>query len=152
MTLRAIKASDAEALLAIYSDVKTMRYIDEPVFDSMAMVAQMLASVRKLAATGESLEWAIECHQSGNMMGTCGLHSFSADNRTCEVGCLLASAYWGKGYMSDALQQLMQYARDQKLKTLWAKVDPQNGRSIRLFLKFGFQPAASDTFYLFLDR
>ncbi|WP_199243987.1 GNAT family N-acetyltransferase [Bacterioplanes sanyensis] len=87
--LRTIQKADGDDLFEIYADAKTMQFASDPVFSSRAMIEQMLDSVARLEQSGESLEWAIVERQSSKVIGTCGLHSFSDNGQSCEVGCLL---------------------------------------------------------------
>nr|GEU28631.1 hypothetical protein [Tanacetum cinerariifolium] len=136
--------ADAEALFAIYGDPLVMKYTDEEPFPTLSTVGIMLKSVRALLVAGQSLEWAIILRGSGDVIGTCGLHSFDLTNGVAEVGCLLKRAEWGKGFMADALALLTRFAADVlKLKRLIADVAPQNQQAQRLFHKLGYRRAAS---------
>lgn len=99
--LRPFDGRDAADLFAIYGDPLVMRFVGEPPFPSLATVSQMLASVERLLAGGESLEWGLVLRGSGRLVGTCGLHSFAAGAslRQAEVGCMLARSHWGQGLM-----------------------------------------------------
>lgn len=139
LVLREMADDDAAALLAIYGDPLVMRYTDEAPFTDLTTVSVMLASVRKLLASGESLEWAIIERDTNQLIGTCGLHSF--DGGQAEVGCLLKQTAWGQGYMAEAITLLTRYARDDLgLTGLIADVAPANERAQRLFHKLGYLP------------
>ena len=56
-----------------------------------------------------------------------------------ELGYCLASAYWKKGYMLEALTALIDHAfGPMKLRRLEADVDPRNANSMRILGKLGF--------------
>ncbi len=140
LQLRAFDAEDSADLFAIYGDPLVMRFVGEPPFPSLATVAQMLASVARLQAAGESLEWGLVARDSGRLIGTCGLHSFAneAGLRQAEVGCMLARSHWGEGWMAEALTALIAYARQLGIATLVADIEPDNLPSQRLFRRLGF--------------
>lgn len=138
LILRAMADGDAAALLAIYGDPLVMQYTDEAPFPDLATVQIMLASVRRLRASGESLEWAIILRETDELIGTCGLHSF--DDAQAEVGCLLRRTAWANGYMAEAIALLTQYATDVlQLRALRADVASANERARRLFGKLGYE-------------
>jgi len=140
LILRAMADHDSASLLDIYGDPLVMEYTDEAPFPNQDTVGLMLKSVRNLLASGESLEWAIALHD-GEVIGTCGLHSFDQTLRRAEVGCLLRRSAWGKGYMKEALGLLMRFAGDVlRLTHLTADVAPENERAQRLFNNLGYQP------------
>ncbi|MCR6739320.1 GNAT family N-acetyltransferase [Aeromonas dhakensis] len=140
LLLRTLDAKDSADLFAIYGDPLVMRFVGEPPFPSLATVAQMLASVERLLAAGESLEWGLVARDSERLIGTCGLHSFAneAGLRQAEVGCMLARRHWGEGWMAEALTALIAYARQLGLATLLADIEPDNLPSQRLFRRLGF--------------
>jgi [ribosomal protein S5]-alanine N-acetyltransferase len=142
LLLRAMLADDAPALFAIYGDPEVMRYAADEPFPDEATVTVMLRSVARLLAAGEALEWAVVERASGQLVGTCGLHSFDEAANAAEVGCMLARAAWGRGMMREALGALFRYAHDELgITQLRADIDAPNSRSIRLFTQLGFAHA-----------
>lgn len=132
--------NDAPALFSIYGDPEVMRHTDEEPFRDLATVSMMLASLRRLLAEGESLEWAVVLHASGEVIGTGGLHSFHAGERAAQVGCMLKRSCWGHGYMAEAITLMMPFAvGGLQLQRLSADIAPDKVRSRRLFLGLGFQ-------------
>jgi [ribosomal protein S5]-alanine N-acetyltransferase len=141
LSLRPLRSSDRDALFAVYGDAEVMRYAADPPFVEPATVDLMLQSVAALFAAGSAYEWGLELRSSGQLIGTCGLHSFAEPPPAAEIGCLLARAYWGRGLMAEALSCLIAAApHDFGLRELRADIDPHNRRSQRLFARLAFQP------------
>ncbi|UTM56073.1 GNAT family N-acetyltransferase [Photobacterium sp. CCB-ST2H9] len=136
--LRTIHHADAEDLFEIYGDVQVMVFASDPVFSAVETVHQMIESVIRLEQSEESFEWAIVEKSTNKVIGTCGIHSFSACGSSCELGCLLNATYWRQGFMSESLQLLINYAFSQGIRTLNADVDRRNARSRALFERLGF--------------
>lgn len=144
VTLRPMDEYDAAALFAIHGDPLVMRYTDEDPFPDLATVGLMLASVRRLLASGQSLEWGIVPAGGGGLIGTCGLHSFDAASRTAQVGCLLRVSAWGRGFMTEAIGVLAEYAAGVlRLDGLLADVAPENERARRMFARLGYRDDGS---------
>jgi RimJ/RimL family protein N-acetyltransferase len=140
VTLRPIRLADADALWAIYGDPEVMRYASDPVFTDRSMVLQMIASVQRLLAARQSIEWAIELNATGEVIGTCGLHGFDALAREAQVGCMLGRVHWGHGLMAEALRRLLRFAwEDIEVGDLLADIDDDNVRSQALFRTLGFR-------------
>ena len=116
-----------------------MRTTSDPTFESPRQVAQMLQSVARLLEQGRSLEWGVEILATGELVGTCGLHTFDAARSSAQVGCILAHRAWGRGYMREALQAVIAYARQPLfVEILEAEIDEPNLRSHALFKRLGF--------------
>lgn len=140
LLLRALAPADSADLFAIYGDPEVMAFAGDPPFADPAVVAQMLASVERLFRAGEALEWGVVHAQERRVIGTCGIHSFTADGSAAEVGCLLARRYWGQGLMAEALTGVIGFAFETLgVTTLLADIDAPNLRSQRLFRRLGFQ-------------
>ncbi|WP_429155226.1 GNAT family N-acetyltransferase [Aeromonas media] len=138
LLLRPLGVQDSIDLFAIYGDPEVMRFVGEPPFPEFATVSQMLASVERLLAVGESLEWGLVLRESGHLIGTCGLHSFETGLRQAELGCMLARSHWGRGLMFEALSAVMEYAGELGIRTLLADIEPDNLPSQRLFRRLDF--------------
>ncbi len=147
--LREMRDTDIDALFAIYGDSETMRYASDPTFPDRASIAMMLVSVRRLLASGSSLEWAIVDRDTDRLIGVCGIHSFQATTRTAEIGSMLVRELWGNGYMPEALRLVIDYARQSLgLAGLLANIHSCNERSIRLFRRLGFEHAKGTIYAL----
>ncbi|MBM4219405.1 MAG: GNAT family N-acetyltransferase [Gammaproteobacteria bacterium] len=108
--LRGLTERDVDALFAIFSDEVMMRF-----------------------------QWGVERNEDGEILGTCTLFSIHRDSKRAELGYCLRSPYWRKGYMSEALTALIDYAfATLKLRRLEADVDPGNAGSVRLLERMGF--------------
>lgn len=153
MLLRALRPADTADLFAIYGDPEVMEFAGDPPFADPGVVAQMLASVDRLFRERQALEWGIVHRQEQRVVGTCGIHSFTADGSAAEVGCLLARRHWGQGLMAEALASVIDLAFDALgLTSLLADIDAPNQRSQRLFRRLGFQPGPTRAPLLTLSR
>lgn len=86
--------------------------------------------------------WDLILHQTGELIGQCGFHSWYPVHQRAEVGYSLHTAqHEGQGLMTEALQRVITYGFEtMKLHRIEAMVSPDNGASLRLLEKFGFRP------------
>lgn len=85
--------------------------------------------------------WAIREKQSGKIIGNIGLEPDRRreDVESRELGYSLAKECWGKGYMTEAANAVIDYAfEDLKLVVLAICTGPENKRSQRVIEKCGF--------------
>jgi ribosomal-protein-alanine N-acetyltransferase len=133
-----LRGADVAALFEIHSDPKAMRYWDSSIWKNdergRAMVARDLALTTK-----DYLRLGIELAASGRLLGTCALWGINAQSRRAEIGFILGSQGWGRGYMHEALSALLDYAfTELNLNRIEADTDPRNERSARLLDRLKF--------------
>jgi [ribosomal protein S5]-alanine N-acetyltransferase len=140
VVLRWISEDDVDALYEIFSDPQVMRYWSTVPLADREAAAEMQ---REIAGGNESetmLKWGIALRDTGTVIGTTTLFNLNRDNGRAEIGYAMARAYWGKGYMNEALKALVSHAFDvMGLRRLEADVDPRNAASIRSLERLGFQ-------------
>ena len=86
------------------------------------------------------MKWGLALRDTNKLIGTVTLFNLSRSNGRAEIGYAMGSAYWGKGYMNEALKALIVHAFDvMNFRRLEADVDPRNAASIRTLERLGFQ-------------
>jgi [ribosomal protein S5]-alanine N-acetyltransferase len=138
LVLRPLRETDAEALFAIFSDARVMRYWSTPAWTSHDPARDMIAA--DLAqTTRDHLRLGIELAESGHLIGTCSLFSINFTCRRAEVGYGLGSFAWGQGYMHEALRALLDFGFGElDLNRIEADIDPRNSASARTLERLGF--------------
>jgi len=101
--------------------------------------------------------WGIFSKINFQLIGTCGFHSWVQGVRPrAEIGFDLAKEHWGKGFMQEALNPVMEFGfKHMGLVIIEATVEQENDRSIKLLekLKFEKEPELRDQLvYFFLSR
>lgn len=140
LLLRPLQAADADALFAIFSDAETMRYWSSAAWTSMSQAEALITAAELGHADGSALRFGLEIVASGQLIGTCTLYGFSSSNRRCEVGYILGRAYWGHGYMAEAMPALLAHAFGAlDLNRVEADIDPRNTASARLLERLRFK-------------
>ena len=139
LILRPLVPSDAEALFAVHSDPRVMRYWSCPPWTDLAQAEENIAKDRRALAAGEYLSLGIELADTTELIGTCSLFDFMPQCRRAELGYGLARACWGRGYMHEALQALLDFGFGElDLHRVEADVDPRNLASTRCLERLGF--------------
>ncbi len=139
VTLRSLEREDLPALWAWNNDLETevVGGGDPPMPQSLA---RLQAEFDKQAGEGgrDDARFAIEA--DGKPIGHCGLFSWNAVDRTCELGITIGDkAYWGRGYGRDAVRTLVEYAfRYRNQRKIFLRVWGNNERGIRAYLAVGF--------------
>jgi RimJ/RimL family protein N-acetyltransferase len=96
-----------------------------------------LVSCLEAAAGHKSFHWVIERKDNQKLLG---MISARVDGHKWELGYVLARAYWGKGYMTEAVKALVEWASQQsEVYRIWAVCDVDNDTSARVMEKAGMK-------------
>jgi RimJ/RimL family protein N-acetyltransferase len=140
LRLRAYRAQDLDALYALYSDPRVMRYWSFPPWREVAQARAYLERVQAENAAGVVLAWALADRASDAFIGTATLHSLQREQARAELGYSLHPDWQGRGLAAEALRRVIAHAfGPMQLRRLEADVDPRNLASCRLLERLGFQ-------------
>ncbi len=82
--------------------------------------------------------WALEDKESGAVLGDISLMKLD-DPAERELGFWLGRPYWGRGYMPEAAQALLDYGFEELgLARIWCRHNRDNAQSARVQEKCGF--------------
>ncbi len=140
LSLRLISATDVDDLFAIFSDPEVMRYWSTPPLADREAADKLLAEIHEGFEHESMLKWGIAVLENDKLIGTTTLYNLDFSNRRCELGYALGRAYWGQGYMQEALDATLGFAFDTlDMRRIEADVDPRNIASVRALERMGFQ-------------
>lgn len=138
--LRAMTEPDFHFLLTAYSDPAVMRYWGSPAIKESGEAKALWLQLCEKLSRHQCLQWSITRSRDNQIIGTVAFFSLDFGSGRCEIGFLLARAYWGKGYMRESLHAALRYVFDEmQFRRVEADVDPRNVRSIQLLENLGFQ-------------
>lgn len=84
-------------------------------------------------------QMALEDRGTGLFIGDCGLRIMDNDQRLAQIGYTIARTYWNRGFASEAISGLSDYAFSSfAIHRITASVDPRNIGSCRALEKAGF--------------
>jgi RimJ/RimL family protein N-acetyltransferase len=138
--LRRIEESDLDQLYSIFSDPKVMRYWSTLPLESIEEARTLLKEIQTGNEQRTMLKWGVALKETDFLIGTVTLFHLEQSQERAEIGYAQARAYWGQGYIHEALQSLLTYAfEEMKLRRVEADVDPRNAASIKTLERLGFQ-------------
>lgn len=140
LLLRHPEENDIPDLFRIRSDAHIMRYIPRTLAQTHDDVRTYLNRLDELVYHGEGLTWAISTReQPDRLMGTIGFVTIRKEHHRAEVGYALHPDYQRKGYVQEALSQVLSFGFDTLgFHSIEAIVDPANEASSSLLEKNGF--------------
>jgi [ribosomal protein S5]-alanine N-acetyltransferase len=138
--LRPLTPADAPAIFAIFGHPEVIRYWSAPPMPDVGAARTLIDEIDELFRTRRLFQWGIASRETREIIGTSTLFHLEARHRRAEIGFALGRSAWGKGFATDAISTLIDFALDRLgLERLEADVDPRNDRSIRALERQGFR-------------
>ena len=152
LRLRPLRLEDAANVFAFASDPEIARLGMWPPSLSLEESRAEIQEILKGYQAGSQWTWAIEQKQDQTLIGQCDLLKYRREHRNAEIGYALARPAWGKGYATEALHALVNFAfNEMALHRLEAIVLPFNASSIRVLEKLGMQREGTKREAYFVD-
>lgn len=133
LILKTIDEKDISALLEIYTKEENMRFISSGKFDwTYNELLEKYTNINKNYRLGIGI-YVVQLKEGGKIIGEAGLFNSFDDLNTLELGYIIDSTWWQKGFGKEICLALMDYAFN-KLgsKKLIARMYEDNIVSVRL--------------------
>jgi ribosomal-protein-alanine N-acetyltransferase len=139
LLLRKMKGSDSPSLFEVWSDSEVTKFMNIDCFTDESQVEDMIKLLDELSLDNKAIRFSIIEMESNKIIGSCGYNSLDFENEKAEIGYDIARAFWGRGYASEAISALLEYAfLSLKLNRIEAKVEPENMNSVKVLQKLNF--------------
>jgi RimJ/RimL family protein N-acetyltransferase len=137
---RQFTLNDAEDFFALNTNEKVIMYFDRP---KMKNIEEAIKTIHKISTTfenNESITWALELKATKKLIGHITYWRIIKEHYRAEMGYSLFPEYWGKGFMSEAIRQVIAFGFSKlKFHSIEANVDPRNLSSMKLLERAGFK-------------
>jgi [ribosomal protein S5]-alanine N-acetyltransferase len=138
LSLRKAKLADAEAIFRQYAtDPEVTKYVSWRAHRNLEETRDYMRMCSLAWDVGKAFHWVIECALDKQVMG---MMIARVDAEKWELGYVLARQHWGRGFMTEALRELIAWALKQEdIFRVWAVCDVENLASARVMEKSGMQ-------------
>src|SRR5690554_4835554 len=139
LILRSLTLDDAAAMQRIRSDERVMAFMDSERHTTLAHSIQFITENLDAYQKKKGLFWALTLQTTGVFIGDFSYWDIDHKHARAEIGYTLLPDYWGKGYMTEALQTLLRFGfQDLNLHSIEANINPGNLNSRKLLQRLGF--------------
>ena len=139
LILKCIDQSDRDFIFEEYqNDFITKYQYDE---ESMTSISQAdeLIDFYTMVEPRKQNRWVLIDKTTNTKLGTCGYHLWNPDNKEVEIGFELMEQYNGKGYMLEAIEAIVEFARHKmKVERINAISYIKNKNCIKLLERLRF--------------
>lgn len=151
LCFRKLTHDDAPEILKLRGDKKIMEYIPRPLATSIDEALEHINLINSKIDENIDINWAITEKGSDKCIGILGFYRTQPENYRTELGYMILSEYWGKGYVSEAVKTLLDFAFNKlNFHSIEAVIDSRQIASEKVLLKNGFRKEAhfiEDFFY-----
>jgi ribosomal-protein-alanine N-acetyltransferase len=156
LKLRAVQAGDAEAIFRLYSDPKVTEFAEISTFTNIQQARNMISKFTKWFQHDQGVRWGIFLEDSDELIGVCCFDTYLVKYRSANLGYDLASAHWQKGFATEAVAAIVDYAFEHglvsKINRIQALTHVGNLASERVLEKLDFQKEGLLRQYAYWDR
>ena len=127
----------------MWFDEENGKYLSDPTAEYVDDV--FMQAVDELEDSEDGYYLVIENMADGTSIGTCCAFP-SEDGTNIDIGYCINKAYWRNGYATEAVSKLIEWARENSIKSITAEVAKENAPSCGLLRKLGFTEKKETTF------
>ena len=141
LNLRRFRMEDADAMYRNWaSDPEVTRFLTWPTHPSADVTRMVLQGWVARYAEGSSFNWAIVPKGEEQPVGGISVVHLDAEAGIAEIGYCLGHAFWGRGYMPEALRAVIDYLfGTAEVNRIVARHDARNPKSGRVMQKVGLR-------------
>jgi len=139
LLLRGLNEEDFQAVHQLRSDPTVNAFVGRTNSSTLESAKAYILKMNNLVDKKECLYWAITSIADKTFLGSVCLWNFDTENEIVEIGYELLSEFQSKGYMSEALKAVIEFAfttMNAKLITAFPSAD--NSNSVSILKKLGF--------------
>lgn len=139
LVLKCIDYGDRDFIFEEFQNDFINRYLydEEPMTDISQ--ADELIDFYTMVEPRKQNRWVLIDKTTNTKLGTCGFHLWNPDNKEVEIGFELMEQYNGRGYMLEAVEAIIDYARHKmKVERINAIVSIENKNCTKLLERLGF--------------
>lgn len=144
LLMRQITMKDVNDSFRHRSDPELYKHLIRPPARDISEAEEFVRRVMTADANGDGIHWGLELlNQPGYMIGNIGIWQILKADFRGVLGYMMDKDYHGKGYMSEALTEVIKYGFEViGLHTLKADVTYGNFPSMNLLERHGFRQEA----------
>ncbi len=132
LILRKFKESDAESFFNLVgSDTNVTKYVVWNAHKDVDVTKRAVSKWMEGYKNDYCYYWAIELKDTKEVIGSISCVHVDTKNETCEMGYVISSREWNKGYATETLKAVVDYLHEEGFKTIYAEhlsLNPASGR------------------------
>jgi ribosomal-protein-alanine N-acetyltransferase len=133
-----LEEKDLPDMTAMSREPDTFRYLKKLRVMTDEQYQQFLRLKLEQIRQKTGYHWAVRLKSDNSWVGAVNLNPIGGTTRL-QIGCQLMRQYWGQGFASELMRQVLEFAiRDAGLKEVYGVFEKENLVSRRLLARLGF--------------
>ena len=139
LVLKCIDCGDRDFIFEEFQNDFINRYLyDEEPMTDISQADELIHFYTPVEPRKQN-RWVLIDKTTNKKLGTCGYHLWNPDNKEVEIGFELMEQYNGKGYMLEAIEAIIEFARhEMEVERINAIAYIQNKGCIKLLERLKF--------------
>ena len=139
LQFRKLTNNDVEEVFELRSNPETMKYIPRPLVTTTEEALEHIKLINDKIDSNKDINWAVTEKNSNKCIGIMGFYRMKPENYRTELGYMILPEFHNKGYVTEALKTLLDFAFNVlNFHSIEAVIDPENRASEKVLLKNGF--------------
>lgn len=140
LILKKIEPSNANDMYAYASLDQVTRYLLWTPHLNIEETKGYIEYLQKQYRKGNYADWGLNCKADGTFIGTCGFSNMDFTNNKGELGYVLSPSYQGKGYMKEAVGEILKLSFNELgLERIELRIMEGNTASLKFAKSMGFK-------------
>ena len=147
---RKLTDHDAPEILELRGNPETMKFIPRPLVTDIEGALAHIKMINDKIDENLDINWAVTEKGSDKCIGIMGFYRTQPEHYRTELGYMIHAEYWGKGYVTEAVNTLLDFAFNTlNFHSIEAVIDSRHTASERVLQKNGFEKEAhfKENFY-----
>lgn len=143
LRFRKLTDADASEILELRGNSETMRFIPRPLITDAESALAHIKMINDKLTENTDINWAVTEKGNNKCIGIMGFYRTQPEHFRTELGYMILPKYWGKGYVTEAVQTLLSFAFNTlNFHSIEAVIDARHVASERVLQKNGFTKEA----------
>jgi [ribosomal protein S5]-alanine N-acetyltransferase len=140
LQIKHFEAEDYNDFIKLFTDKAVMKFVDNGVLTKESAEIMWRKLFTELYAKGSKTIYAVFAKNDSRFVGQCWIRPRPSIKSDWEIGYVLKSEEWGKGFATELSKCLINFGfNDLKLNAVFATIDVENTASIHVAEKSGMQ-------------
>ncbi|MET3018977.1 GNAT family N-acetyltransferase [Flavobacterium hydatis] len=140
LVLRSLENQDFELIHKLHSDPVVNSFVGRDNSSSLEKAQAYIIRMNNMVAKNECIYWVITTKENNDLIGSACLWNFDFENKIVEIGYEMLPDYQGKGFMTEALREVVKHAFEEiNSVIITAFPSSDNVSSVSILKKLNFQ-------------